>query len=148
MGVDQELRALAETSADRYPDSLLSAQGWTRAELVDAIHQRLLNKYADMRASGELVADGDVIRHAREPRKSRRRRSREERRHRYPADTHPAPPTACPTPTKLAFHDQDHAQQTLRYWNYGNAAYRPERAYPCPCGSWHLSSKPQRKDPS
>lgn len=49
----------------------------------------------------------------------------------------------CPTPTKLSFRSQEHAEETLKYWNYDHAPYRPQRAYLCGCGSWHLTSKGQ-----
>ena len=47
----------------------------------------------------------------------------------------------CPTPHKLTFTSEAHAAEVLRYWNYDQAPYRPSRAYPCRCGSWHLSSR-------
>ncbi|MCV7424368.1 hypothetical protein H7K45_27865 [Mycobacterium yunnanensis] len=132
MTVDQELHQLAVKAAGQYPDSLLTAQGWTRQELVDAIHARLQTKYTDMRATGELVADDDgVIRPAKRSRRQRRRD------HTTPA----AQPARCPTPTKLAFRDQAHADDVVQHWGYEDAPVRPTRAYPCRCGSWHLTSQ-------
>jgi hypothetical protein len=43
--VDAQLRAAAERAAGAYPDPLLSAMGWTRAEYVDAIHNRLREQH-------------------------------------------------------------------------------------------------------
>lgn len=57
--VDAELHTIAERAAARYSDTLLTAQGWTRGELVDAIHTRLRTKYIHMRDSGQLVRDPD-----------------------------------------------------------------------------------------
>ncbi|UVT31532.1 hypothetical protein SEA_MASK_80 [Mycobacterium phage Mask] len=51
----------------------------------------------------------------------------------------------CPTPSKLAFNSREHAESTLRYWNYDHAPYRPERAYLCGCGKWHLTSRPEQR---
>lgn len=50
----------------------------------------------------------------------------------------------CPTPHKLAFHSEQHALQVLRYWGYDGRPTRPQRAYQCPCGAWHLTSKPAK----
>ena len=47
----------------------------------------------------------------------------------------------CPTPQKLVFTSEEHAEQVMRYWNYDNAPYRPARAYLCRCGNYHLTSR-------
>lgn len=58
-GVDSELGQIAERAANRYTDSLITQQGWTREELVDAIHTRLRNKYREMRDTGQLERDSN-----------------------------------------------------------------------------------------
>lgn len=52
MSVDDELRDLAEQAAQRYHDATLAAAGWTRQDLVDAIHTRLrTNSYRSKAAA-------------------------------------------------------------------------------------------------
>jgi hypothetical protein len=68
------------------------------------------------------------------PRRSKQHR-REARKSKYPK---------CPTPSKLAFTSQEHAESALRYFGYQHRSVRPVRAYLCGCGSWHLTSKEQR----
>jgi len=139
VSVDDELRAIAQRQAARYPASLITAQGWTRAELVDAIHQRLRNSYAEKRDNGELIADEDGVIRPAEPRQRRRRRGDRRRRGRgAPADA-----TAdCPTPRKLAFPTETAADTFLTHAAYEGRRYRPIRSYACPCGSWHVTSRP------
>ena len=70
---------------------------------------------------------------------SRRRGRRPQRPKRF---EHQPRVSKCPHPLKLSFTSQEHAEQTLRFWNYENAPYRPQRAYLCGgCGAWHLTSK-------
>ena len=69
---------------------------------------------------------------------SRRRERRPQRPKRFERT---APVSTCPHPLKLAFTSREHAEETLRFWNYDHAPYRPQRAYQCSCGSWHLTSK-------
>lgn len=57
--VDAELAAIAARAAARYSDSLITVQGWTRQELVDAIHGRLRTKFIHMRDSGQLERGSD-----------------------------------------------------------------------------------------
>lgn len=57
--VDAELLAITERAVARYTPTLLTAQGWTRDELADAVHARLRNKFIQMRDSGQLVRDAN-----------------------------------------------------------------------------------------
>lgn len=118
MTVDDELRALAVQAADRYPDSLLHAQGWTRTELVAAIQQRLRTKYLEARRGGALIRDpAGVIRRA----------------------------DACPTPLKRRYRTERAAE---RFQRRHPAPGDPLRPYECPTGAhWHLTSQPERTNP-
>ena len=53
----------------------------------------------------------------------------------------------CPTPKKYAYRTRGEAQATLRrQWRQPRPGkHLPTRAYHCPCGAWHLSSKPERQ---
>lgn len=60
---------------------------------------------------------------------------------------------ACPTPHKAAYKDHKHAIEGLRSTQRagfrglvinGKTRRAELRAYPCPCGRFHLSSKPER----
>lgn len=112
MTVDAELRDLATTAAYRYTDSFLTAQGWTRQELVDAIHARLRTKYVESRANGALVAtpDGRIV----------------------AADT-------CPTPLKQRYRSKSDAKSGRQR---ARAVHGNDRLWPyeCPAGGhWHLT---------
>lgn len=51
--------------------------------------------------------------------------------------------TDCPTPQKVAHPTRQQADRALgRAWRQGRNAHLPCRAYHCPCGMWHLTSKP------
>lgn len=54
---DADLHDIATRSANRYTDATITAAGWTRTDLIDAIHHRLRNKFAEMRDNGELARD-------------------------------------------------------------------------------------------
>jgi len=58
-GVDAELTDIARRAADRFPEAMVTAQGWTRDELIDAILTRLRNKYRHMRDTNQLERDSD-----------------------------------------------------------------------------------------
>lgn len=56
--VDAELRVIAERSANQYSDYvMLSAPGWTREELCEAILARLRNRFIELRDAGQLEED-------------------------------------------------------------------------------------------
>ncbi|AQT78302.1 hypothetical protein B1R94_02205 [Mycolicibacterium litorale] len=140
MSVDTELREIAERQASRYPDSLIAAQGWTRAELVDAIHQHLRNSYARKRDSGQLERDEDGRIRFREPRQRSRRRGDRRRG----GDAAAGSAVGCPTPRKLIFPTEASAELFLTHAAYEGRRYRPIRSYLCHCGSWHVTSRPER----
>lgn len=55
----------------------------------------------------------------------------------------PARRPDCPTPWKTSFDHHEPAEQRIAEIN-STASHRtktPQRAYPCDCGSWHLTSK-------
>ena len=56
------------------------------------------------------------------------------------------PPPECVTPYKRKHPTQFHAEQALaRTWKRGrHGGALPVRVYQCPCGAWHLTSKPLR----
>lgn len=118
MTVDVELREIAERAAARYTDQLLTAQGWTREELVDAIHGRLRTKYREMRDTGTLIRDDQgVIRVAR-----------------------PLERDACPTPTKRRHRSRAAARRFQRRHELPGAAKTQLWPYECPAGGhWHLT---------
>lgn len=112
MSVDAELRDIAERAAARYTDALLAAQGWTRTELVDAIHGRLCTKYREMRDTGRLYRDNDG---------------------RIVADA----TDNCPTPTKWRYRTKSAAR---RYQKRHPPPGDPLWPYECPAGGhWHLT---------
>lgn len=50
----------------------------------------------------------------------------------------------CPTPGKHRFRDRIAAELALATIHRKDKASRPKRerrAYPCPCGGWHLTSR-------
>ena len=51
----------------------------------------------------------------------------------------------CPTPTKVAFTSRAEAQRGMgSFWRTaGRGKPMPTRVYRCPCGKWHLTSKPR-----
>lgn len=53
----------------------------------------------------------------------------------------------CPTPNKHAYPNREQAHASLRrQWRQPRPGkHLPTRAYRCPCGAWHLSSKPGRR---
>lgn len=118
MTVDAELREVAERAAARYTDALLTAQGWTRQELVDAIHGRLRTKYREMRDTGTLIRDEQgVIRVARPPERD-----------------------ACPTPTKRRHRSRAAARRFQRRTTLPSATKATLWPYECPAGGhWHLT---------
>ena len=110
MSVDTELRELAVRSADRYTDALLAAHGWTRGELVDAIHGRLRTTYLEARRNGGLglLADGTI-----------------------------GAVDDCPTPLKRRYRSSSAA---ARYQRRHPAPGAPLYPYECPTGGhWHLT---------
>lgn len=49
----------------------------------------------------------------------------------------------CPTPRKRRFKTQANAENEIeRFWASGRAQKMPCRTYLCPCGRWHMASKP------
>lgn len=58
-----------------------------------------------------------------------------------------SPLPECPTPFKRKHPTKHHATQAMsRAWRrarHGGAL--PTRVYLCPCGAWHLTSKPDRR---
>lgn len=52
----------------------------------------------------------------------------------------------CPTPGKSAYDSRAAAERAMgTFWHKMRNESAPTRSYRCPCGSWHLSSKPRRK---
>lgn len=52
-------------------------------------------------------------------------------------DTNPR----CPTPKKLSFDTQDHAETVLRRSFHLGRRYKPAGTYLCVCGAWHWTSR-------
>ena len=52
----------------------------------------------------------------------------------------------CPTPNKNAYPNREQAHASLRrQWRQPRPGkHLPTRVYRCPCGAWHLTSKPDR----
>lgn len=59
VGVDAQLGEIATRACARYTDTLLTSQGWTREEIVDAVWARLRNKYRQLRDLGQLERDAN-----------------------------------------------------------------------------------------
>lgn len=81
-------------------------------------------------------------RHTRRAQKARRRTRERERN--YAREALSAP--GCPTPDKAAFKTRAEAQSHLgRLWSMKGAppGKLPCRVYRCPCGMFHLTSKPR-----
>lgn len=57
-----------------------------------------------------------------------------------------AAPLECPTPYKRKHPTEHHAGQAIsRAWRRGkHGGALPVRCYLCPCGAWHITSKPLR----
>ncbi|AYN58528.1 hypothetical protein HOU70_gp47 [Arthrobacter phage Liebe] len=53
-----------------------------------------------------------------------------------------APRPGCPHPAKGAYADEAAVSAALRR---SRVSGLPIRVYPCPCGAWHLTSKPDRR---
>ncbi|AXH70435.1 hypothetical protein HOT75_gp048 [Gordonia phage Daredevil] len=54
----------------------------------------------------------------------------------------------CPTPSKTVYGSGYEAERAMyKMWRAGRARRGnklPSRTYRCPCGKWHLTSKPKR----
>lgn len=50
----------------------------------------------------------------------------------------------CPTPHKRKHTNREQAEAVIsRMWREGRNQRLPVRAYHCPCGMWHTTSKPK-----